>query len=269
MKTDRFSRTLARLLWDFERFGLIPPKWPARFRLSEDLPKVLIVSIPKSGTHLVERVLCLHPVLHRKLIPTINEGNLSRYGGLEQLANILRRGQILVSHLYFSTQRATILKAAEVKIILMVRDPRDIAVSRAFYISQNREHEFFPLFAGKNLHEQIMLSILGDKQAGFVSLQETLSNFIGWKKAGGLIVRFEDLINEEAKMQTIHDLYEFLGIRLDLSLQTYIAGRMVSAASPTFRKGKSGQWQKYFDEETSRLFYDATGDLVNQYDYGN
>ena len=63
----------------FRRFGLRPIDIPQR--LNPSGPRIHLVSVPKAGTHLLERVLCLYPGVFRRLIPSLNRWNVSRYGG--------------------------------------------------------------------------------------------------------------------------------------------------------------------------------------------
>ena len=72
---------VSRQAWTLERFGLSPGKLPKRLS-DQGAPRVFCVSIPKSGTHLLERALCLHPALYRKLVPTISGANVAKFGGL-------------------------------------------------------------------------------------------------------------------------------------------------------------------------------------------
>jgi hypothetical protein len=37
--------------------------------------------------------------------------------------------------------------------------------------------------------------------------------------------------------------------------------------SPTFRSGKTGEWEKYFTEEHKKIFKDAAGDLLVKLGY--
>ena len=47
---------LARQLWTAQRFGLTPRKLAGRAARA-GVPRVLVVSLPKAGTHLVERAV--------------------------------------------------------------------------------------------------------------------------------------------------------------------------------------------------------------------
>ena len=62
---------LTRAWWDLQRFGLTPDKLPRRVH-NPQAPPVFLISIPKSGTHLLERALCLHPLLYRRLERTLS-----------------------------------------------------------------------------------------------------------------------------------------------------------------------------------------------------
>ena len=55
------------------------------------LPIIFSNSVPKAGTHLVERLLCLHPNYYRKILPTLNEQNLSKYGNFESILKKLNK----------------------------------------------------------------------------------------------------------------------------------------------------------------------------------
>jgi len=58
----RLAEAAARHAWTFRRFGLSPRKLVARIGNRTE-PPILCVSLPKAGTHLLERALCLHPRL--------------------------------------------------------------------------------------------------------------------------------------------------------------------------------------------------------------
>src|SRR2546427_9566314 len=113
--------------WTFERFGLTPGKL-ARRVADTGAPRVFCISIPKAGTHLLERALCLHPRLYRKLLPTFNDNNIRRWGGLGTVLAKLRPGQILISHLHFRPEYRSLLHAGGIRCIFLIRDPRDIIV---------------------------------------------------------------------------------------------------------------------------------------------
>ena len=78
-------------------WGFAPAKLMGRFANSH-APKILANSIPKSGTHLMERLLYLLPGISRQLAGTCCVQEPAAFA--QQCAR-LRKGQFLVAHLYY------------------------------------------------------------------------------------------------------------------------------------------------------------------------
>ena len=265
-------RIAAKTWWDLKRFGLTPDKiWR---RGNAGLPRIFCVSVPKSGTHLLERVLCLHPPLYRKFMSTLYNSHLEKYQGLSPLVRNLDPGQIVVSHLHYTDNRLETLAEEGVKILFMIRDPRDVVVSESFYIRRKKNHYLHPLFAREpDLRHALILGIQGDAAAGYPSFGERLGYFAGWMRDPVYVVRFEDLIGEEGgggqetQVEVIRGLFDFLGINLSETEIQAIRGNLFSDVSPTFRKGKIGEWRKHFDEEIQALFKETAGEMMVRYGY--
>ena len=264
---------LSKTWWDLKRFGMTPDKiWRRRGR--PDLPKIFCVSVPKSGTHLLERVLCLHPRLYRKFMSTLFNSHLDRRQGLAGITRELRPGQILVSHLHYSEHRRLVLAEQGIKVLFMIRDPRDVAVSEAFYIRRKKDHYLHALYAREpDLRGTLLLEIRGDAEAGLPAFGERLGYFLGWFQDPSYVVRFEDLIGEEGggglhtQWEVIRDLFNFLEMDLSPEEIGKIRRKLFSGASPTFRKGKIGEWRKHFDEEITALFKQTAGEMLVRYGY--
>jgi hypothetical protein len=260
---------LRRWWWTAERFGLTPRKLLARG--ASALPKVLCVSLPKAGTHLVERALCLHPRLYRKIVPTLNPANVGQRGGLAGLLASLRPGQVLLAHLPFDPSSPELLEREGVKALFVVRDPRDIVVSLAHYIGARGDHPLHSAYAGRDVRARIELAILGDSEARppAPSIESLLAGFAGWLESGALVVRFEDLVGERgggdagAQARTVDAVYAHLGLESSPEL----AARTFSDLSPTFRKGSIGQWREHFDPELEALLEREAGRWMEVYGY--
>jgi hypothetical protein len=259
---------LAKQWWTAERFGLTPRKLAGRAART-GLPRVLVVSLPKAGTHLVERAVCLHPRLHRRFLPTLNPENV----GEDRLAGrvgALRPGQVLVAHLPFDPAYPALLE--DVKTIFAVRDPRDMAVSLAHYIAGRGAHPLHFAYSERpDARSRLELAILGDPEARppAPSLASLLAGFSGWLDSGALVVRFEDLIgsrgggDDEAQARAIRAIYDRLGIEPPARLTE----RLFSSASPTFRQGRIGGWRESFDDELEALFEREAGEWMEVYGY--
>lgn len=261
---------MSAYLWTARRFGLTPRKVASRMAAG-GLPKVLCVSLPKAGTHLAERAVCLHPRLYRKIIPTLNPQNIGE-DGLAGVVESLRPGQVALAHLPFDPAYPELLSRQGVRTLFVIRDPRDIAVSLAYYVAGQHDHPLHSLYAERpDLRSRIELAVLGDGDARppAPSLESILSGFAGWLFSGALVVRFEDLIgprgggNGDAQAGTIDSIYAHLRLQHGGGL----AGHVFSPASPTFRKGLIGQWRAHFDPGLNELVEREAGNWMEAYGY--
>src|SRR4051812_34990244 len=151
--------------WTFERFGLTPSKL-ARRATDRSAPRVFCVSIPKAGTHLLERALCLHPRMYRKLLPTVSDENIGKVGGFGKLLHRIRAGEVVASHLRFAPPYPQQLERSGVAGVFLVRDPHDIVVSQVHYVSKRANHRLHDAFAERDAREKLRLAITGDHDRG-------------------------------------------------------------------------------------------------------
>ena len=267
--------SLARGMWALQRFGLSPEKLPARV-LNRSQPKVLCVSIPKSGTHLIERALCLHPRLYRRVLPTVKSANLHRWGDLDRLLAPLRPGQVVMAHLPYEPDYPKITATRGISPIFVIRDPRDVVVSEAHYLAANRSHRLHALFSGQaTLKDMVLLNVRGNQEHGVFSIGEKLGRYRGWLDSGALVVRFEDLIGEAgggddaAQLATLRAIFEHIGLPPDDGFLARLGPRLFSRRSPTFRKGAIGAWRESFDQEVLEAFEESAGPYLEPYGYAH
>jgi hypothetical protein len=258
---------IQRFVWDLNRFGLTPGKMVARV-INRVEPRVVVISVPKAGTHLVERLLCLHPRMYRPLVSTLHSHNVERYGGLSSILNRLRPGGILITHLHYSEEVNNLLINSGVKVIVVIRDPRDIVVSRAFYVARNPAHHYYKYAVNLSLKERLYRAIVGDPEHGYLSIRQTLEWFAGWLETEYFLIRYEQVLDDSHRSHVVRDLFVYLGIPLSDKYVAHISQRAISNTSPTFRKGSSGEWRQHFDQELFELFLRTCGDLMERYGYG-
>jgi hypothetical protein len=264
---------VSRQHWALERFGLSPSKLPRRLT-DRGAPRVFCVSIPKSGTHLLERALCLHPALYRKLVPTVSGENIGKWGGLPGLVERIRPGQVVVSHLRHSDRDERTLAEAGLRGLFMVRNPRDLVVSQIHYVTKRTDHRLHDLFTAlPDARARLRTAITGDPGAGLPSIAERLSYFRGWLTSGLLVVRFEDLVGASGggdaarQRELLRAVFDHLGVDAGATRIEAIARRLFSADSPTFRSGQVGSSRDFFDDELEDLFRRTIGDHAVPYGY--
>lgn len=270
---ERLIRSVPISRWSLQRFGMTPEK--VRDRISNRREaRVFCVCIPKAGTHLLERALCLHPRLYRRLVPTLFDANIGRRGGLDRVLGALRPGQVIMSHLPFQPEYPKTLVRRGARGIFLIRDPRDVVVSETHYIARRPDHHLHRAFSTRDTFQsKLRLAIVGDAEFGVPSMAERLDEFGGWLDAGCLVVRFEDLIGPSGggdrtrQEATVRGVYRFLELAEDDRLIGSVCERLFSSASPTFRRGEIGEWRRTFDQELERLFEEVVGSRMRSYGY--
>ena len=269
------STFVAKARWNLERFGMSPRKIPRRL-LNRSEPRIVLNSLPKAGTHLVERALALHPRCYRKLMPVVTAATLPKSGGFDRLLRGIRPGQFMATHLEFDPRYPGLACETGVRTVFQIRDPRDLVVSHAHYVSATPRHYLYEVYRRyPDFRDRLRLSIVGHPDSGFPSIGERLRDFAGWLERADVVVRFESLVgsagggNDELQLDTIRALYRSLGIGVDDSTAAGVAARLFSRVSSTFRRGLIGQWRQHFDEGTGALFASAVGDGLEVYGYAH
>jgi len=258
------SSRLAKRRWDFQRFALTPAGIALRARVGTG-PPVVAISIPKAGTHLSERIVCLHPRYYRRLTRTIWGDENER---LARHITRMRRGQVLCTHSYFSNESLKLIRTAGVRIVFTVRDPRDILLSYAHYVHSDKGHPWHPIFRKiASVDDRAALLIEGDSVQGMLPFPDLLDKFWGWLSNDSVILQYEDLIAEpETRLRVIRRLFEDLDAFPGEESLREIANAAISAASPTFRQGKAGGWRSEFSAELLARLDAAAGDQLAFYD---
>jgi len=88
------------------------------------------------------------------------------YQAVKKALENISPGRFASGHLIYSQNMAALLRSMNMKSILILRDPRDVVVSHAFYIAKSPEHHLYSHFQGRKEEESISLSITGFKQNG-------------------------------------------------------------------------------------------------------
>jgi hypothetical protein len=259
--------------WTLERFGLTPGKLPYRV-VDRRAPRVLSVSLPKAGTHLLERAVCLHPRLYRKMLATVWPEALPRWGGLAGLLRTLSPGQVAVAHLPFEPGHPRALRETSSRALFLTRDPRDVVLSQAHFAVHRPDHPYHASFRGRDdLAARVLVAIEGDAATGLRSIAERLDAYAGWLDGAALVVRFEDLIGPEGggdrdrQRSTVEAIYRHLGVDASSAVVDRVIGRLFSDRSPTFRKGAAGGWREALDDDVLARFHEVVGDRMARYGY--
>lgn len=261
-------------------------KLTQRFRFrsqSYDLPILLGISFPKSGTHLLDQILLgfsrVAPYAKRlHSFYAEYEGESGRKRSPEQALawlDSLRACDIASAHLFARPQAIERVCSPEFVPYFIFRDPRDVVVSHVFYVTEMEgrhvHHEYYQSLPDFNA--RLHVSILGrqDAKVEFPNIAERFAPYLGWLNRDEVLsLQFEDLINDRTSALTsIADHYLArvpVSASRDVILES-LESSINPERSPTFRSGKTGEWRKYFTEEHIRNFKDVAGSLLLQLGY--
>jgi len=236
--------------------------------------KVLVNGSPKTGTTWMLKMI--------QSIPGYQEvGNFN--GEIARYHNV-QAGDVVHGHDWLSPELAEILDKNAIKVVLMIRDPRDQLISRVFHIQRVQDHAWHQKLKSVSMDEAIMLCIEGgDGLPGMRTMIELTQTWLD-KRLNIVCVRYEELLAEPVK--EFRRVVDYLEIQMsDALIESIVARnqferlasgkkfwketRKQGQADPNshFRKGITGDWQNYFNEAHKEKFKQLAGDKLIELGY--
>lgn len=232
------------------------------------LPKVLINSVPKSGTHLfIQILLGLQGV---KIAPTwIYEQNFQELKSFDS-------GTVAPAHLPYSKRFVDQLKEWDIKTIFISRDLRDIAVSLYHFAMEDRfgGHPLHPILKEfKTEEERLMAVIKGastkDGRTWPNILEFTKTRYEWLNTPGVLCVTYDEFMRDfQSRDHALDKIVNYLWDDLQSlqmtkrELKESLKNNIKPKESGTFRKGTIGSWKQEFTEKHKSVFKDIAGDFL-------
>ncbi|MFT5672228.1 MAG: hypothetical protein ACI9JT_000857 [Polaribacter sp.] len=263
--------------------------------------KVLINSLPKSGTNLLAQILDLYNFkenehlgsglfLSPRLIPRIR--NLIykdikdgyeigidtpvkiRKKYIEKILRNCKVGGYVTSHLGYNDLLIDYIKDQKFKIIFMVRDPRAVLNSSYNYILNNHNHKLNAHLKKMSVKKRYESLIYGEKVNNFTlnSIKQKYDIINKFKyDPSVLTIKFENIIgskgggSDELKMLNIQNIANF--IKADLSKTKFVSENFFGPGRKTFRRGNIESWR---DEMPFEVVMEATNEfksILSSWDY--
>lgn len=246
------------------------------------LPKILVNSIPKSGTHLLLQIITGIPGMGYKRIHF--DINHKEPDDVSKEIEDIQHGDVIISHILHSHENADRLYEAGVKQIFISRDLRDVAVSSLYFILNHfHDHPLHPYLTEELLtHEERMLAVIqgvnfkGTELAqkfgfeAFPNIYKFNRQFYGWfNDPDVLCITFEDLIrSHDSRYETLNKIVDYLWedlqpLQLKKEKIVMLMEKNINpSTSMTFRRGKIGSWRDEFTEEHKKAFKEIAGNVL-------
>lgn len=256
--------------------------------------RVLINTIPKAGTHLLEKVVRLLPGYdpsgqHINQFLPADTLLQSRSGEADNAfaevpldhleADILAipLGQYATAHLLYSDSIAVALQAWNIVLLSIVRDPRDIAISFVKYVAGLESHYLFPAYQRLSFDEQLMTTIVGiptplSKYVPYIptlmDIGAMVAAFLPWSRQRNVYTTtFEKLVGSQGGGSQREQAIELRNIARHIGLDCTEAelaqvAEHIFGGSATFRKGTIGDWRNHFSPEHRAAFKQVAGQLL-------
>ncbi|UOF90560.1 glycosyltransferase [Fodinisporobacter ferrooxydans] len=252
------------------------------------LPKILVNSVPKSGTNLLTQIIQGIPGMEQdRLDFYYHDENYSFHENYRELLKI-QSGQFAVGHIPYHSNLAVECKQRLIKQIMIYRDLRDVAVSWSHFISTMQQHPLYPAFQNRiKSREQRLLAIIrgtkllpmeipnGYEGDTYPNIYEEFKPIYDWMHSPDICsVRYEDLMkNEISRYTTLLKIVEFLWSDLkQLQLEKHDIVRFMEQninpeRSATYRQGKIGSWREEFNQEHKEAFKRIAGNFLLELGY--
>lgn len=263
--------------------------------------RVVVTTIPKSGTHLVDSILALmpgvrrherlglnanlrwHPFNFMPLVPSktcpmgIGRPCTVKLAAAEQRLNTLRPGEYGMGQIPYDPVIRNLLEKKQIRPVVAIRDPRDIVVSLMYHSLKKEEHFLHTKLQSMTSDAERLRAIISGVESDKGELRRGISHqidlILGWvEDPSVLTVRFEELVgsqgggSDERQHRAIADLAQCFDLRLSDGEIARI-GRDMFGKGRTFRSGTISSWRGHFTAELAALFAELVGERMRRLGY--
>ena len=253
-------------------------------------PPILVNSVPKAGTHLLTSLLDRFPRVlfsgeHRSLDQFKPGGRTSSaeadWMQVRRWLRSQRKGQYRTAHFPAADPVFTALEEFDFASLFVVRDPRDIVVSYAHYVTGLKRHFLHEHYTRvlRTPEDRLMASIVGVPGSAGIpllpSIGSVLASFAGWlHHPGTLVLKFEDLVGAAgggdalSQRRAIDDIARHISRPLNDAQRRRVAAGVHTKDSATLRRGVIGDWKNHFTDEHRAAFAEVAGPQLVEWGYG-
>ena len=247
------------------------------------LPTLLGISFPKSGTHLLDQILLgfANVAPYAKRLHSFYaeyEGESGRKRPPKQAIawlNSLGSRDVASAHLFARDEIIKRVCSSSFIPYFIFRDPRDVAVSHVFYVTdmeaRHVHHDYYTSLP--DFDSRLTVSILGrpDTDIEFPNIADRFAPYLRWLDQPSVMkIHFEDLVDD--RTSTLNRILDHFLARVPLQaprslILDSLEESINPTRSPTFRSGKTGEWKNYFTDDHKKIFKAVAGELLVRLGY--
>ncbi|MCX7551334.1 sulfotransferase domain-containing protein [Xanthomarina sp. F2636L] len=240
-------------------------------------PKVVLNSLPKSGTHLLESLFFQLPLMRHCGKRTLKIETQNPVESKLPVISSLKKGQFLLSHMQFHDSIIKTVNENNIKIIHLIRDPRDVLLSHLNYIEKmDTTQKSHKLIRQYNTRFDKLKAMIEGKHDVLEPFSEVLDKFQPWlNQPEVLCVKFEHLIgpngggSKELQVDAVKNISNFISVDINKDELESICNSIFSSKSSTFNKGKIGNWKNTLSEEEKVWLNNVLQVQIINYLYNN
>lgn len=201
----------------------------------------------------------------------------SHYGRLDR---VLKTPFILLNHSSIFTRHADVLRREDVRILHLIRDPRDVLLSATHYHKSANEPWLHEKVSGSEPSYQQRLNSLATLHEQYLFELEnatgsTIEAMLDWQygRPNCLEIRYEELWADRALSlwSQISSFLGFEGSELDVCRMCFWEHSLFGAASRVNRRharsGEAAQWKHEFTTELAEAFLFRFPDALEMLGY--
>ena len=238
-------------------------------------PKVVLNSLPKSGTHLLESLFLQLPYMRHCGKKTLRLETQNPIEPKLKILSSIKNGQFLLSHMQYHEKALKTINTNNTKIIHLVRDPRDVLLSHLNYIEKmdttQKSHRFIASYGSR--FEKLKAMIEGKKDV-LEPFPKVLDKFLAWTESNDVLcVKFEHLIgpngggDKHKQEEAVKSICNHISIELNQDQLEDVCNKIYSVKSSTFNKGKIGNWNRILSEEEKKWLNTVIRPEIIRYGY--
>lgn len=245
----------------------------------EKYDRFMVVTPQKTGSHLLTKAMLL---LCRKDVLHYPNRDISREDLIYFLNQAKKNNAFLHMHAFPSQHIIDTLQELNYKVIFLMRDPRDQAISLLFYV-HNHDWKYGPInlhhsFSQLSFDEQLD-EVISGRRYGLSIPKDIIGKRIPWMHLPDdfvYVAYFENLVGKKGggsndkQYKELRGILKFLNFNLAKRKIKYRSKNLYGKPGDvTFRSGQIGDWNIYFTQDHIDAFKQAFGQELIDLGYEN